>query len=107
MTATIPARPGPDASDARFDAGGRWELHPSVSVRPEPFGALLYHFGTRRLTFLKDRRLLDVVTALGEQPSALAACAVAGVPPDEVPRYTNALARLAAADMLVRAEESP
>ena len=39
-------------------------LHPQVSVRPEPFGALLYHFGTRRLSFLKDRRLLDVVRRL-------------------------------------------
>jgi mycofactocin biosynthesis protein MftB len=97
----------PTATRPDFDVTCRWGLHPGVSVRPEPFGALLYHFGTRRLTFLKDRRLLDVVTALGEQPSALAACAAAGVPPDEVPRYTNALARLAAADMLVRAEESP
>jgi len=35
-----------------------------VSVRPEPFGALLYHFGTRRLSFLKDRRLLEVVQRL-------------------------------------------
>jgi putative mycofactocin binding protein MftB len=104
MTAATPARAG---SDASFDAGGRWELHPSVAVRPEPFGALLYHFGTRRLTFLKDRRLLDVVTALRDQPSALAAVRAAGVGVDEVPRYTAALGRLAAADMLVRAEPAP
>ncbi len=107
MTATTPARPGPDASVAGFDARERWELHPSVSVRPEPFGALLYHFGTRRLTFLKDRRLLDVVTALRDQPSALAACGAAGVTGDDVPRYTAALGRLAAADMLVRAAVTP
>jgi mycofactocin biosynthesis protein MftB len=84
-----------------FDPALPWELHPSVSVRPEPFGALLYHFGTRRLTFLKDRLLLDVVGALGEQPSALAACRAAGVPAADVPRYTTALARLAGTDMLV------
>jgi mycofactocin biosynthesis protein MftB len=42
-------------------------LHPQVSVRPEPFGALLYHFGTRRLSFLKDRRLLEVVQRLDGQ----------------------------------------
>jgi mycofactocin biosynthesis protein MftB len=88
-----------------FDATRRWTLHPSVSVRPEPFGALLYHFGTRRLTFLKDRRLLDVVTALGDQPSALAACRAAGVAPGEESRYAAALARLADGDMLVRAQE--
>jgi putative mycofactocin binding protein MftB len=29
-----------------------WALAPQVSVRPEQFGALLYHFGTRRLSFL-------------------------------------------------------
>ena len=29
-----------------------YALHPSVSIRPESFGALLYHFGTRRLSFL-------------------------------------------------------
>jgi mycofactocin biosynthesis protein MftB len=87
-----------------FDAALPWAVHPGVSVRPEPFGALLYHFGTRRLTFLKDRRLLDVVTALGDQPSALAAFRAAGVPDDEVPRYTAALARLAGTDMLVPGE---
>ena len=107
MTAATPSRAGPDASGSRFDASGRWELHPSVSVRPEPFGALLYHFGTRRLTFLKDRRLLDVVTALRDQPSALAAVRAAGVRADDVPRYTAALGRLAAADMLVPAEAAP
>jgi putative mycofactocin binding protein MftB len=86
---------------ATFDPARAWALHPSVSVRPEPFGALLYHFGTRRLTFLKDRRLLDVVTALGDHPSALDACRAAGLGDGELPRYTTALARLAGTDMLV------
>jgi len=27
-------------------------LSPSVALRSEPFGALAYHFGNRRLTFL-------------------------------------------------------
>ena len=39
---------------AGFDLDRPWQLHPQVSVRPEPFGALLYHFGTRRLWFLKS-----------------------------------------------------
>lgn len=77
-----------------------WALAPQVSVRPEPFGALLYHFGTRRLSFLKDRRLLTVVQALGEAPSARAACVAAGVEPAELGAYERALARLAATDML-------
>ncbi|HEY0398283.1 MAG TPA: mycofactocin biosynthesis chaperone MftB [Acidimicrobiia bacterium] len=77
-----------------------WDLDPQVSVRPEPFGALLYHFGTRRLSFLKDRRLLAVVQGLGEAPTARAACAGAGIGPDELPTYERALARLADTDML-------
>ena len=49
---------------AAFDLDGAWELDSRVSIRPERFGALLYHFGTRRLSFLKSRTLLDVVQAL-------------------------------------------
>lgn len=77
-----------------------WELAPQVSVRPEPFGALLYDFATRRLSFLKDRRLLAVVEGLGEAPTARAACAAAGVEGPDLPVYERALARLAATAML-------
>ena len=77
-----------------------WDLAPQVSVRPEPFGALLYHFGTRRLSFLKDRRLLDVVKGLGDAPTARAACIGAGIAPVELRTYERALARLAETDML-------
>jgi mycofactocin biosynthesis protein MftB len=77
-----------------------WDLAPQVSVRPEPFGALLYHFGTRRLSFLKDRRLLAVVQELGNAPSARDACAAAGVGAAELRAYERALARLAETDML-------
>ena len=77
-----------------------WELAPQVSVRPEPFGALLYHFGTRRLSFLKDRRLLSVVQGLAAAPTAREACVSAGVAPGELAAVERALARLAATDML-------
>ncbi|HVW35371.1 MAG TPA: mycofactocin biosynthesis chaperone MftB [Acidimicrobiia bacterium] len=77
-----------------------WELAPQVSVRPEPFGALLYHFGTRRLSFLKDRRLLTVVQTLATAPTARSACAAAGVGDADLPAFERALARLAATDML-------
>jgi mycofactocin biosynthesis protein MftB len=86
-----------------FDAAQRWALHPQVAVRPEPFGALLYHFGTRRLSFLKDRTLLDVVHGLAHADSAKEACRTAGVAEAELPRYERALAALAAGDMLVPA----
>jgi putative mycofactocin binding protein MftB len=83
-----------------FDLERPWALDPQVSLRPEPFGALAYHFGTRRLSFLKSRTLLAVVESLAEQPSARAACRAAGVSDDELPRYTRALATLAETGMI-------
>ena len=83
-----------------FDLERAWALDPQVALRPEPFGALAYHFGTRRLSFLKSRTLLQVVEALDAQPSARAACLSAGVPEDELPRYSRALATLADTGMI-------
>jgi putative mycofactocin binding protein MftB len=71
-----------------------------VSVRPERFGALLYHFGTRRLSFLKSPVLLEVLTGLAASPTARDACARAGVPTAELPTFRTALASLAASDMI-------
>ncbi|HRI95553.1 MAG TPA: mycofactocin biosynthesis chaperone MftB, partial [Nocardioides sp.] len=42
-----------------------WALDPAVALRPEPFGALAYHFGNRKLIFLKQPALVAVVRALG------------------------------------------
>jgi len=83
-----------------FDLDAAWRLHPQVSVRPERFGALLYHFGTRRLSFLKSPALLTVVKMLDTQPTARAACAEAGIGPAELPAYAGALATLAASQMI-------
>jgi putative mycofactocin binding protein MftB len=77
-----------------------WRLHPQVSVRPEPFGALLYHFGTRKLSFLKDRTLLAIVEGLADAPSVRSACEAAGVAPDQQGRYLRALDTLAESHMI-------
>ena len=77
-----------------------WRLDEQVAVRPERFGALLYHFGTRRLSFLKDPALLAVVTSLAAHPTARAACADAGIPEAELPGYAKALASLAASSFI-------
>ena len=74
-------------------------LSNQVSIRPERFGALLYHFGTRRLSFVKDSRLVSVLEALADAPSARAACVTAGVAP-QLPQYAAALATLARSDMI-------
>ncbi len=89
-----PAGPGTFSLDAA------WRLHPKVSLRPESFGALAYHFGTRRLSFLKSPRMLDVVRSLGEYPSARDACRAAGVSDAELPVYSQALATLAGTEMI-------
>ena len=69
-----------------------WRVGRQVALRPEPFGALAYHFGTRRLSFIKTRKLLAVVQALGEQPSGHEACRAAGVS-DPSCRRTRARSR--------------
>jgi putative mycofactocin binding protein MftB len=83
-----------------FDLDRAWRVDPRVSMRPEPFGALLYHFGTRRLSFLKNQRVLAVVRALGDHPSARSACAAAGVTEAELPAYVRALSALADSNMI-------
>ncbi len=88
------------ASEPPFDPGRAWALDPQVSLRPEPFGALAYHFGTRRLSFLTSPRLLAVVESLATQPSAREACRVAGVSDGDLTSYERALATLAARGMI-------
>jgi putative mycofactocin binding protein MftB len=83
-----------------FDLDTAWCVAPQVSVRPERFGALLYHFGTRRLSFLKSPVLLEVVRGLDDWPTAREACAHAGVGATELAAYRAALATLAASDMI-------
>ncbi len=81
----------------------RLTIHPRVSVRPEPFGALLYHFGTRQLSFLKDRTLLGIVQSLDGDRSLGEAIELEGVTPDRVDRYRRAIGTLMASSMLVPA----
>lgn len=88
---------------AEISLSGRWRLNPQVAVRPEAFGALIYHFGTRRLSFLKSRTLLEVVQRLAEAPDPLAACRAVGVGDEELPHYRRALEALAASGMIVPA----
>ena len=78
-------------------------LHPQVSVRPEPFGALLYHFGNRRLSFFKERGLLDIVQVLGDHDSARAAYVAVGIAVTDWPRYDTALTALVASEVLTPA----
>ena len=75
-------------------------------MRPEPFGALLYHFGTRKLSFLKNRTIVEVVNSLGDHPDARSACRAAGIDDAQQAPYLHALGVLAQSKMLVREERT-
>lgn len=79
--------------------GRAWRLHPKVALRDESFGALAYHYDTRRLIFLKSRALVELVASLEQFESADAAL-VALIPEAERPQYARALARLAGSEVI-------
>jgi putative mycofactocin binding protein MftB len=77
-----------------------YELHPKVALRPEPFGALAYHYGNRRLVFLRKPEVVAVVRSLGDHDTladVLRACAI-----DERrwPAFTSALTNLHDSDVI-------
>jgi len=78
-----------------------WTLSDSVALRPEPFGALAYDFTTRRLSFLKDPGLVDVVRQLREHADVTETLDAVGVPSSDQPRFRAALQRLADQHMIV------
>ncbi|TDP93987.1 mycofactocin biosynthesis chaperone MftB [Labedaea rhizosphaerae] len=84
-----------------FDPAAPYRLNPRVALRPEPFGALAYHFGTRKLSFLKAPALVELVRDLEAHPTVLAAVDHLAAP--EKDRYLRALATLAETDMIVPA----
>src|ERR1700749_1281660 len=76
-----PRTGAPGSPAPGFDLDRPWRLDDRVAVPPEQFGALLYHFGTRRLSFLKQTTVLEVVRSLGDHPSARSACVAEGIGP--------------------------
>lgn len=89
-----------------FDPHLAWRRTPSVVLRPEPFGALVYDFGSRRLSFLKDLALVRVVEALDRSASALAAVQSAGIAEADHSRYLAALDTLARAGTITPRQEA-
>jgi putative mycofactocin binding protein MftB len=89
--------PAPGLAEA---LGRRLELHPQVALRPEPFGALAYHYGNRRLIFLRHRDIVRVVEELGSHDTleaSLTACAVA---PNRWPSFVKALQSLETSEVI-------
>ena len=96
MPVSAGSPPNSRAVGTVFDPGLPYRCSPSVALRPEPFGALVYHFGTRRLSFLKTPQLVDVVSGLEHHADAHGAVEAAGVAQPQRPDYLRALAGLAA-----------
>jgi len=83
-----------------FDLHRAYKLNPAAALRAEPFGAMVYHFGNRRLSFLKSRQLVTVVRLLESHASAADALDAAGVPVRQRARYAAALAALADSEVI-------
>ncbi len=83
-----------------FDPGQAYALDPDLALRHERFGALLYHYGNRRLTFLKSAELAAVVEDLGAHESVEEALVAHGVDPAARPAIVRALARLEQSEVI-------
>jgi putative mycofactocin binding protein MftB len=87
------------STDVRFDLDVAWGLSPQVALRDEAFGALAYHYGNRRLVFLKSRQLVALVRALGSHDTARQAIDDV-VPEAQRSSYGRALARLVDSEVI-------
>jgi putative mycofactocin binding protein MftB len=96
----------PAPSTAPFEPDAPYALDAHVSLRPEPFGALAYHYETRRLTFLRSPLLVDVVRSLPDHPSVRAAVD-AQVPDSRRSSFLRAIASLADSNFIVPASPLP
>lgn len=87
----------------RFDPDAPYHLHPKVAIRPEPFGALAYHYENRRLNFLRAPELVTLVQSMGDHPSAREAFIAVGIDQRRWPSFEKAIASLVESEILVAA----
>ena len=83
-----------------FDADRPWRLHERVALRPEPFGALAYHYGNRRLIFLKHPDMVAVASSLADHPDLAAALRAAGIAEARWPSFAKAFANLQTSEIV-------
>jgi putative mycofactocin binding protein MftB len=75
-------------------------VHPQVALRAEPFGALAYHYGNRRLVFLKHPGLVALVRSLDAHPTLDGALDALDVPVRQRPVFERAIASLIESEMV-------
>lgn len=88
-------------------AGRPLELDPQVALRREPFGALAYHHGTRRLTFLRSAELVALVRTLGDHPGIDEALAASDIAPARWPSFRRALVSLLGSGVIRERQAEP
>lgn len=71
-----------------------------MALRPEPFGALAYHYDNRKLNFLRSRELVRLVDDLGDFDSPRAAFDSLDLDAGQWPAYGKALDALARSDFI-------
>ena len=76
------------------------ELNPQVALRPESFGALAYHYGNRRLVFLRHPDIVRVVRNVSTYPSLRDALAGEGVEEQRWPSFVKALSSLTTSEII-------
>jgi putative mycofactocin binding protein MftB len=75
-------------------------LDPQVALRPERFGALAYHFGNRKLSFLKHPDLVAVLEAADGTRTVAELFAAAGITEARRPSFLAALETLERSEMV-------
>ena len=76
------------------------ELHPQVALRPEPFGALAYHYGNRRLVFLKHPDVVRVAQHLSDHESLSATLEACQIAPARWASFDAAFQSLCSSDIV-------
>ena len=76
------------------------DLHPQVALRPEPFGALAYHYGNRRLVFLKHPDVVAVVRSLSDHDTLESALRANEVAEQRWPSFVKAIDSLVESDVI-------
>ncbi len=80
--------------------GAALEMHPQVALRPEPFGALAYHYGNRRLVFLNHADVVAVARDLASHPTLAAALRAADIAADRWPSFVAAFESLTLSEVV-------